>query len=219
MLQDVSTALGKFLVKCLPTDLHRSEGMSLLKELCSLSSSILTNANGSNVALQPVAEFATKLVSVHGKAVEQRAIEIINQSGDTGNSDEDEAGKLLEGLVLSLVEASAQSVLGVAASGKHQGQGQQPFESKEQPEPEKKTPTSLEGLSGIFSVLTACIRECPTFLIHLKVPASKTSHHESLLVARAIDSASAALTEMDVETVASSLEFLASAVSFLAIRC
>jgi hypothetical protein len=207
--------LGKFLVECLPRDLDRGEGMSLLKELCSLCSSILTNSNGSKVALQPVAEFVTELVNVHGKSIEARAIEIVNQTQDASTS-EDETGKLLEGLVMSLVEAS-QSVLGAAWAGKHQGQGQQPFESKPSPEPEK-APASMEGLSGIFSILTACVRECPTFLIHLNLP-SGAGHQDTLLVGRAVDSASAALTEVEVETVASSLVFLESAVSVLMSNC
>lgn len=183
--------------------------MSLLKELFSLSSSIMTNSNGSKVALEPVAEFVTTLVTVYGSSIEQRSIEIVNQSGDSSAS-EDETGKLLEGLVMSLVEAS-HSVLGAAWAGKHQGQGQEPFERKEQPEPEK-TPASVEGLSGVFSVLTACIKECPTFLIHLKLPSGTSGHQDSLLVGRAVDSACAALTEMDVETVKSSLLFLDAAV-------
>lgn len=189
--------------------------MSLLKELCSLCSSILTNSNGSKVALRPVAEFVTKLVNVHGKSVEARAIEIVNQTQDASTSEDDETGKLLEGLIMSLVEAS-QSVLGAAWAGKHQGQGQQPFESKPSPEPEK-APASMEGLSGIFSIHTACVRECPTFLIHLNLP-SGAGHHDTLLVGRAVDSASAALTEVEVETVASSLVFLESAVSALCVN-
>jgi len=190
--------------------------MSLIQELGTLSSSILTNANGSKVALRPVAEFLTELVNVHGSSVEHRALEILNQSPDATAS-EDEIGKLLEGLIMSLVEAS-RSVLGAAWTGKHQGQGQEPFESKTEPEPEKPPAASIEGLSGIFTILTACGRECPTFLIHLRLPSGGAGAYDSLLVGQAVDSASAALTETDVETIASSLVFLESAVSLIVVR-
>ena len=186
--------------------------MSLLKELCSLSSSILTNSNGSKVALWPVAEFLTELINAYGRVVEQHAIDIVFLSRDTNASD-DETGKLLEGLVMSLVEAS-RSRLGLVWIGKQQGQGEEPCESKTAPQPEpEKSPSSIEGLSGIFSVLTACVRECPTFLIHLRVSPGGAGHQDTLLVGRAVDSACAALIETDVETVASAIVFLDSAVS------
>lgn len=216
-LQNVSFALGKFLVGCLPRDdLQGDDGLPLLTELSSLSSSILTNSNGSKVALRPVAEFATELINVHGRAVEQQAVDIVNQSRDANASD-DETGKLLEGLVMSLVEAS-RSRLGAVWIGKKQGQGEEPFESKTEPEPEK-TPASIEGLSGIFSVLTACLRECPTFLIHLRLPSGGAGNQDTLLVGRAVDSASAALIETDVETVASALVFLDSTVRMIDMVC
>jgi hypothetical protein len=167
--------------------------------------------------LRPVAEFVTELVDVHGSLVEQRAIEIVNQSQDAAVS-EDETGKLLEGLILSLIEAS-RSVLGAAWAGKYQGQGQQPFESKTQPEPLKKPPASIEGLAGIFSILSACVRECPVFLLFLHLPKGGAGLHDSLLVGQAVDSAAAALTESDVEIAASSLVFLESAVSLVAAKC
>ncbi len=161
--------------------------MSLLKELCSLSESILTNSNGSKVALWPVAEFVTELINTYGRVVEQHAIDIVFSSRDANASD-DETGKLLEGLVMSLVEAS-----------------------RSRPEPEKSP--SIEGLSVIFSVLTACVRECPTFLVHLRVSPGGTGHQDTLLIGRAVDAACAALIETDVETVASAIIFLDSAVS------
>lgn len=190
--------------------------MSLLKEICSLSSSILTNSNGSKVALRPVAEFLAELTNVHGRLVEQQAVDIVNLAWDANASD-DETGKLLEGLVISLVEAS-RSRLGAVWMGKQQGQGEEPYESRTAPEPEpERVPASIEGLSGIFLVLTVCMRECPTFLIHLRLPSGGGVHQDTLLVGRAVDSASAALVETDVETVGSALNFLDSAVSLVVV--
>lgn len=185
--------------------------MSLLKELCSLSESILTNSNGSKVALWPVAEFVTELINTYGRVVEQHAIDIVFSSRDANASD-DETGKLLEGLVMSLVEAS-RSRLGLVWIGKHQGQGEEPCESQTAPQPEPQKSPSIEGLSVIFSVLTACVRECPTFLVHLHVSPGGTGHQDTLLIGRAVDAACAALIETDVETVASAIIFLDSAVS------
>lgn len=198
-------------MSCLPRDLQKDGGMSLLNELCSLSSSILTNADGSQVALRPATQFLNELVYVHGSSIEERAIEIVNHSHDEA-ANKDEAGKLLEGLIMSLIEAS-QSVLGAARGGEHQRRGQEPFESKIQPEPEEKASTSIGGLAGIFSILTVCVKECPVFLLHLRLRTDGPGHRKSLLVGRAVDSASAALTESDVETVTTSLVFLESAVS------
>jgi hypothetical protein len=206
----VSLALRKFLIGCLPHDLQRGEAMSLLKELCSLSESILTNSNGSKVALWPVAEFVTELINTYGRVVEQHAIDIVFSSRDANASD-DETGKLLEGLVMSLVEAS-RSRLGLVWIGKHQGQGEEPCESQTAPQPEPEKSPSIEGLSVIFSVLTACVRECPTFLVHLRVSPGGTGHQDTLLIGRAVDAACAALIETDVETVASAIIFLDSAI-------
>lgn len=186
--------------------------MFLLKKLCSLASSILANANGSRVSLRPVVEFVTAFVNVHGSSVEKSAIGIKEQSRDA-NYGEDECGRLLEGLVMSLIEAS-RSALGAAWAGKHQGQGQQPYESKTQPEPDVLS-GSMEGLSGIFSILTACAKECPVFLVHLHLPTRDTEHEEPKLVGRAVESAAAALAETDVETVGSGMSFLESAVSLV----
>ena len=184
--------------------------MLLLKELCSLASSILTNSNGSKVSLRPVVEFVTEFVNIHGSSVEKSATEIVDQSRDA-NDGEDECGRLLEGLVMSLIEAS-RSALGAAWARKHQGQGQQPYESKTQPEPDVLS-GSIEGLSGIFSILTACARECPVFLVHLHLPTRDAQRDERKLVSRAVESAAAALAETDVETVGSGMSFLESAVS------
>jgi hypothetical protein len=151
----------------------------------------------------------TEFVNIHGSCVEKSAIEIVDQTRDA-NAGEDECGRLLEGLLMSLIEAS-RSALGAAWAGKHQGQGQQPFESKAQPEPDD-TPVSIEDLSGIFLILTACARECPVFLFHLHLPTGAAGHDEPNLVDRAVESAAAALTETDVETVGSAMSFLESAV-------
>ena len=58
---------------------------------------------------------------------------------------------------MPLIDAS-RVALGADWAGKHQGQGQQPFESKAQPEPDNAQ-GSIEDLSGIFSILTACVRD------------------------------------------------------------
>lgn len=210
--QDVSSALGMFLVACLPRDIHTKGGMSLLNELCSLASSILTNSAGRTVSLQPVAEFVKDLVSVHGSMLEKRVVESIDQTGVAG-VDEDEVGRLMEGLLMSLIEAS-RSALGTAWAGKHQGQGQQPFESKAPLElAVAPVPSSTDGLSGIFSILTACANECPLLLIHLNLPTNTSAgHSEPKLVGRAIESAVAVLAETDVEMVGSAMLFLESTV-------
>jgi hypothetical protein len=158
-----------------------------------------------------VAEFVTELINTYGRVVEQHAIDIVFSSRDANASD-DETGKLLEGLVMSLVEAS-RSRLGLVWIGKHQGQGEEPCESQTAPQPEPEKSPSIEGLSVIFSVLTACVRECPTFLVHLRVSPGGTGHQDTLLIGRAVDAACAALIETDVETVASAIIFLDSAVS------
>jgi hypothetical protein len=159
-------------------------------------------------------EFVTEFVNIHGSSVEKSAIEIVDQTRDA-NASGDECGRLLEGLLMSLIEAS-RSALGVDWAGKHQGQGQQPFESKAQPEPDV-TQRSVEDLSGIFSILTACARECPVFLIHLRLPTRAMGQDEAKLVGRVIESAAAALAETDVETVGTAMSFLESAVR--PVRC
>jgi hypothetical protein len=183
--------------------------MSLLNELCSLASSILTNADGSKVSVRPIVEFVTEFVNMHGSSVEKCAIEIVDQTRDA-NAGEDEGGRLLEGLLMSLIEAS-RSALVPSWAGKHQGQGQQPFESKAQPEPDD-TQSSIEDLSGVFSILNACARECPVFLMHLHLPTRAVGHDKAKLLGRAVESAAAALAETDVETVGTAMNFLESAV-------
>jgi hypothetical protein len=155
-------------------------------------------------------EFVTEFVNIHGRSVEKSAIEIVDQTRDA-NDDEGESGRLLEGLLMSLIEAS-RSALGADRAGKHQGQGQQPFESKAQPEPDDAQ-GSIEDLSGIFSILTACALKCPVFLIHLHLPTRAMGHDEATLVGRAVESAAAALAGTDVETVGTAMSFLESTVS------
>ena len=112
---------------------------------------------------------------------------------------------------MSLIETS-QSALGAAWAGKHQGQGQQLYESKTQPELDVLL-GSIEGLSGISFLLTAYTRECPVFLVYLHLPMRDAQHDGCKLVSQAVESAATVLAETDIETVGSGMSFFESAVS------
>lgn len=212
--QTVSEALGYFLVSCVPPQLDSDESVALVKELFALAKSMIPEDNANNAPLLAVSEFMERVVDMYGSAVEVAALQTLDVSTPTATPDvSQETGRLLEELLLASIQA-AQNTLGTAWTlNKVQGQGQLSFESKTKPESEEK-PTATDVLASIFTVLIACSKNCPTFLVYL--PATPGGDRDDdRLISRAVDSAVSALVEPDFDVARTAILFLKSTVRIL----
>lgn len=209
--EHISEALAILLVDCTRYLLPKCRDEALLAELCTLASSILTNSDGSNASNHPVCECVKEMIVVRGEAIEKSAMEMLDQPSQSPQSTGiHESGRRIEGLLLSLVD-KAQSSLGAAWTSRgEQGNGQQPFESRNDPV-QDETPPSTEGLSCILPILTTCAKKSPSFLMHLPAGQTNGSNGDRLL-GRAITSCLPVLVDGDFETSLCAIVFLKSIV-------
>lgn len=212
--KQISESLGFFLVGCVPSQLESDDAIGFVRELFSLSSSMIPDTNMSKAPLLAVYEFVERIINLHGSRIETAARLLVEDATAVSPSTFHEVGKQLEDTILSSV-LSTKGSLGTAwTRDKEQGQGQPAFESKCKPATEEK-PTDTDSLAAIFTVLSAAAEHCPTFLIHL--PATEGGDRDNdKLISRAIESSVAVLVEPDFEVARTAILFLVSVIKVTA---
>ena len=187
--------------------------MSLLRDLNSLVESIITavdpESEGAFHRFDVAFQFLGSFTEVHGADVERATLETL--VGGTRNSRAQELGRILERNLVGTVTA-AQKLLGEAwTRPREQGQGQPAFEVKP-PSPSKEPKVFNDALANCLSMLTVSLRVSPVFLVHL--PAENGMQREKdTILRRAVDSATSALGDEEVEVVRSAVQFLKAFVS------
>jgi len=169
---------------------------------------MVSSGNEKRTSLLAVYQFLEHCFGMYGEKVEAVTRHILDGTSQNSDPHVKETGQLLETLLLNSIEVT-KSTLGTAwIRDKEQGQGQPAYESKSEPVPEQRA-TSTEELSGIFSVLAACAKKCPAFLIHLPA-ADGVEPENDRLFSRAVESAVSTLTETDFEASRSAILYLLS---------
>jgi hypothetical protein len=188
----------------LPSSCDDASNFKLLRELCSLACSILTETSTHRAHFEVVYGFICKFLETYGESVEKVALATL--SGASIQGSETEMVKLLEEVMLRTVAAVQETLGNVWTSASEQGNGQEAFESK--PSPARKPQTkSNESLAGILSFLKQALISCPVFLLHLPSAPGKDSE-DDMLLRRAIDSAVASLNDSDPELTRNAIAFL-----------
>jgi hypothetical protein len=191
--------------------LIKEEDVAMLRELCSLSSSLIKQHDGHSPALLVVYELLQEVFDVHGPAIDEATQKLLNSAYDAQSlTPVEEVGQIVETMMSSAID-NAKSSLGSAWNRpKEQGQGQTPFESKTKTEPELRT-TAPEALTKIYSLMETCSRRSPIFLTHL--PSSPGMDRDvDLLLRCAVASAVSSLVDDDVEICRHAMLFLKSSV-------
>lgn len=205
----VAIGLSTILSDLLPPTCDDEMSLKLLRELCTVATSILRKTSRSKAHFEVVFGFICKFLLVHGETVE--IFSVAARSGHAIQGSGREIGTLLEELVLRTV-ASVQELLGdVWTSRGEQRNGQDAFESNPSP-PRTAQKKSNESLAGMLSFLKQALVSCPTFLLHLHC----VKEHEGgdLLFRRAVDSAVASLNDNNPEITGSAIGFLNALVCF-----
>jgi hypothetical protein len=199
----------------MPPDYDINGSLTLLKDLCAVSSSMLRTQNGSPVHFESIFEFLKDFVYTHGHKIEKWAL--ASTESMSVNFNDEEAARLLEDLMLGTIEATRASLGSVWTSPKEQGEGQSAFESKPPPAP-KPGSISNESLAGMLSLTQKGLDQCPVFFLQL--PAVRgIDREDDRLLRRAVDSAVASLNDSDPDIVLNAIIILTAMVSALILVC
>jgi hypothetical protein len=209
--QNISTAISTLLSALMPPDYDINGSMTLLKDLCVVSSSILRTQHGRPVHFESIFEFLKDFVHTHGRKIEKWALE--GTENMSVNLNDKEAAHQLGDLMLGTIAATQASLGSVWVSPKEQGEGQSASESKPSPAP-KPGSISDESLGGMLSLTRKGLEQCPVFFLQL--PAGRgIDRGDDILVRRAITSAVASLNDTDPDIVLNSILLLTAMVSAL----
>lgn len=196
-------------------DLHSEESIGLILELFKLSSSMLRESEIASGSLLAACEFVERVIDVHGSAIETAARLAMgdSSSADSAKAASSDVGRLVENLLLKVVDTSKASFGSAWTRDKEQMPRQQSFESRPKAKVDaEEKPTSPEVLAAVFAVLVACARKCPTLLVCLPAKPDGDAEHDRLL-SRAVESSVSVLAESEFDVTRSSILFLKSVVS------
>jgi hypothetical protein len=192
--KNVATSLRDMLSHLIPTTCDNENSLKLLRELCSLSASILTRkTERSNDHFAVAFCFIRKILEIHGELVEKETSVKNGQSSREGDSD---AAKIVADLMLVVVRVI----------DAHFGAAQ-----REQQETSSVT-VSNELLAGILLFLNQALISCPNALMQLSAKSESIVDVE-MLFRRVIDSAVSSLCANDPDTLQTSFTFLTTLVS------
>lgn len=195
----------------MPPDYDINGSLTLLKDLCAVSSSMLRTQHGRPVHFESNFEFLEDFVYTHGHKIEKWALES-NESMSINLNDK-EAARLLEDLMLKTIAATQASLGSVWTSPKEQGKGESAFESKPSPAP-KPGSISNESLGGMLSLMQKGLEQCPAFFLQL--PAGRgIDRGDDILLRRAVASAVASLNDTEPDIVLNAILLLTAMVSTL----
>lgn len=188
-----------------------SNDLDLLKDLCSIIDSVLESGKREYFRLDLALGFLTTFVDSYGHTVEDAALRKL--SGSASSTQGDDLGRMLEQMLVKIISAAENSLGGMwnRQAEQGQGQGQVPFESRAHLTTNTVS-TSSDCLSGALDLLIKCLENCPVFVLH--VPAGPgVQHSDDRLLRRAVDSATAYLSDENPDLAKSSLNFLWTLVS------
>ena len=192
----------------MPLDLHNDESIGLMQELFILATATLPI----KPSLLAVCEFVERVLDLHGGTIEATARLGVDDFASSRNGTSKEVGRLVEDLLLGIIQTSKGSLGSAWTRDKEQMPRQQSFESKPKPCAElDEKPSSPDVLAAIFAALTSSAKNCPTFLVCLPATPHGDTEHDRL-ISRAVESAVAVLVESDFELARSSILFLISMV-------
>jgi hypothetical protein len=213
---------------CLPSDIENQASMELLRELCSIATTIIRKGDvkwRNGLVYVPVFNFVETFVKVLGPVIDETSSAIL-QGRTLSDQQYYKIHRLLQSTVFAAVTVMDDhqnhqqhyhpgSVLARAQQGGQQlqGNGQPAFETKTKPPPASSTvdPTitlSSVGLVSMFSFLTTCMKYCPHFLIGMTVRPSPDDDEEGSLLERTVDLAVSSLLDFDSETCNQAMLFL-----------
>jgi hypothetical protein len=214
-LQVLSDALGFFLVSSTPHDIKSTEQVGLIKELFTLSKSMITTSDSSKAAFLASCDFLERVIGLHGPIMDELNGECAEEmaSCDENSDSISDIIALVKDLLLTIIE-STKGTLGAAWTRDiEQMPRQQSYESKpESKNYDESKLTSHEILSSIFGVLTIAAIARPSLLTYLPATSACDLEHDRVLV-RAIESAVSVLHDPDFDTARSSILFLKATVS------
>lgn len=176
-----------------------------MKDLCSIIDSVLGSGKRELASLDVALSFLGTFVDSYGHAIENAALRKLGGSAISVHSDD--LGRMLEQMLAKVVSAAENSLGGMWK--RQVEQGQVPFESRTQLTTNSDSASS-DCLSGTLDLQTKCLENCPLFILH--VPA-ELGEGEDKLLRRAVDSATAYLSDENPDLAKSSLRFLQTLVS------
>jgi hypothetical protein len=186
--KNVATSLKDMLSHLVPATCDNENSLKILRELCSLSASVLTQKmERSNDHFAVAFCFIRKILEIHGDLVEKET------SVTNGDSD---AAKIVADLMLVVV-----SVID-AHFGAAQCEQQETSSVK----------VSNELLAGILMFLNQALISCPNALMQLSAKSESIVDVETLF-RRVIDNAVSSLCANDPDTLQCSFTFLTTLVS------
>jgi hypothetical protein len=192
--KNVATSLKDILSHLVPATCDNENSLKLLRELCSLSSSILTRkTERGNDHFAVAFCFIRKILDIHGDLVENETSVTNGQSSREGDSD---AAKIVADLMLVVVSVIE------AHFGAAQCEQQETSSVK----------VSNELLAGILMFLNQALISCPNALMQLSAKSESIVDVETLF-RRVIDNAVSSLCANDPDTLQSSFTFLTTLVS------
>lgn len=180
-----------FFSSFLPPLVGDATDIALLRELCSIASSILKVSNTSTASLDIIFGFIDLFIESYGNYVEAATIGATNA----------DVGRLLEDIVMQTVDSVQDSLGNTWSKPSEQENGQAAFESRQAPK-QKQKPTDC--LAGVLGMLELGLRHCPNFL--LRITGSKDSNDQILYLATV--AATASLQDEKPEVIRSSVLFL-----------
>ena len=213
-MQHLASSLSYLLVSCIPQDLDSEESIGLILELFKLSTSMLRASDITNGSLLAACEFVERVIDVHGSVIEDAARHTMGDSSVAVSVKgiPTDVGRLVETLLLDVIETSKGSLGSAWTRDKEQVPRQQSFESRPKAKVDAEVkPSSPEVLAAIFAVLITCAKKCPTMLVCLPATPDGDAEHDRLL-SRAVDSCVSVLVESDFDVARSSILFLKSVV-------
>jgi hypothetical protein len=204
--QNVANGLGDFLSSLIPLSCEDENNLKLLRELCSLSTSILAQKHGTQkVHVTMVFGFICKLLATHGDVVERGTVSGVN--GHTSRGNDSDVAKLVTDALLTVVSVIEQEIPSVRDASRN---GQNGVETKEPTA--NASSMSDESLSAILTVLNQALVSCPIVLLHLS-SASEGKPNVDKLFRQVISSAVSSLSGSVPELTRSSISFLMTLVS------
>ena len=202
------------MIEFLPQESSVKDSVSLMKDLSSMAYAMLKNKGSESKAkFGAVFDFLNEFVKVHGKSIEQKALETTEKFESNVLGD---IAVILTDLLLAAVDefqdtASATSTTSHSGN-KEQGQGQPPFEeSKAMPGP-KGGFVPCDEICGMFDLFRTCIEKCPSYFFQLP-SAPGQEGREELLYRKSVETAINVLNKPDADTAQHAMDFLDALVS------
>jgi hypothetical protein len=183
--------LKAFFSSLLPPIVGDATDVALLRELCSIASSIIQVSKPSTASLDVIFDFIDLFIESFGNYVESATIKATNT----------DVGRLLEDIVTQTVD-SVHDYLGNAwSTPSEQENGQAASESRQTPKQRQK-PTDC--LAWVLSMLELGLRHCPIFF--MRITSSNDANDQILYLATI--AATASLQDEKPEVIRSSVLFL-----------